>query len=337
MKVAVLILTWNAADAALQCLQSLAQQTRPPDKILVVDNASHDGTVEGIRRQFPEITLIRNSRNLGFAVGMNTGIRALQQLSDPPDIVALLNQDTILDPHWLGELVAPFEQGADIGAVGCKLRYPDGTIQHAGARLDWPRAIAHHIGAGEPDSGQYDEAQPYDIVTGAAIALRLAALDTVGLFDPGYTPAYYEDTDLCWRLRHHNYRILYAPKATLTHQESLSLRDETRRSSYYNRGRLRFILKSYAIADILGEFAHSERAFIAQHGHRREERALRWAYVETLLRLPDILHARNAFYPPTTAQETEELTRLLLDLKQAVTMSMYHRAQSTLDAFYTYE
>jgi GT2 family glycosyltransferase len=332
MNVAVLVLTWHAATTVMGCLETLARQRRVPDHILVVDNASQDDTVARIEQQFPNVSIIRNRHNLGYPVGMNTGLQALQALPEPPDIVALLNQDTLLEPAWLGELVAPFETDQQVGAVGCKIRYPDGTLQHAGVYLEWPRAVAQHVGWHEPDRGQHDQYQFCDIVTGAALALRMQALDRVGLFDPGYSPAYYEDTDLCWRLRRHGYRIAYTPKAVLTHYESLSIRDEATRSKYYNQGRLRFVLKTYELTDILGPFAESERSFIHEHGHTIEARALRWAYLETLANLPEILKARSVFYPPVADDEAKELTDLLIEFKHAVTRSLYHRARSTIDA-----
>lgn len=334
MKVAILVLTWNACDAALACLQTVAQQQRPADTVLVVDNASEDGTAEQVARHYPDVLLIRNPHNLGFAAGMNVGIRALQQHDDPPDVVVLLNQDTLLTPTWLEEIVKPLADNPQAGAVGCKILYPDGRIQHAGAYLEWPRAVAHHIGWHEQDSGQHDEQRTLDVVTGAALALRMDALRQVGVFDTGYTPAYYEDADLCWRLRQQNYQVVYAPRAVLTHHESLSLRDEVRRGSYYNRGRLRYVLKSYALADMLGPFAEAELAFVRQHGHRMEERALRFAYIATIGNLPDILRARSAFHPPLTAAEQQAVAHMLLLCKHEVAQSAYRRGQSTLDAFY---
>ncbi|NJN66746.1 MAG: glycosyltransferase family 2 protein, partial [Chloroflexaceae bacterium] len=167
MKVGLIVLTWNAAETAVECLKTVVEQQRAPDYMLVVDNASSDGTADRIAQEFPDIRLIRNPRNLGFSGGMNVGIRTLQDMPKPPDIVALLNQDTLLDHSWLGAIVAPFEGKPHLGAVGSKIRYPDGTIQHAGAYLKRPRRGAAH-GWHEPDTGQYDDSRPYDLVTGAA-------------------------------------------------------------------------------------------------------------------------------------------------------------------------
>src|SRR3712207_242617 len=173
MNVAVLVLAWNAAAAVAACLQTLARQQRAPDYTLVVDNASTDDTVECIEKQFGHVHLIRKETNMGYALGMNTGLQALQALPEPPDEVVLLNQDTLLEPDWLGELIIPFENDTHIGAVVCKIRYPDGTIQHAGKYLEWPRAVAQHVGWHEPDHGQYDQPRECDSVTAAAIGLRM--------------------------------------------------------------------------------------------------------------------------------------------------------------------
>ncbi len=330
MNVGVIILTWNARDAALACRASLAQQTHQPQHILVVDNASADDTVVRIRREYPDTWLIENKHNLGFAGGMNVGITALQALPEPPEIVVLLNQDTVLTPSWLREITAPFVD-PEVGAVGCKILYPDGTIQHAGKFLEWPRAVAQHVGWHERDLGQYDQPQTVEDVTAAAIALRMDALRSVGLLDPGYAPAYYEDSDLCWRLRRRSYSIVYAPNARLTHHESLSISDEVRRSQLYNRGRLRFVLKSYTLTDILGPFAESEREFIAEHGRGAEARALRWAYIETLVQLPGILQARAEFHPALSGDESAALAQLLLDLKRALAQALYQRGIAAIE------
>jgi GT2 family glycosyltransferase len=334
MKVALIVLTWNAADVAITCLDTVMHQSRRPDYIVVVDNASEDDTVARIQQRYRDILLLCNEQNLGFSEGMNTGIRALQELPEPPDLVLLLNQDTVLDPTWVEEITKPFQNDSEVGAVGSKILYSDGMIQHAGAYLEWPRAVAQHIGWHEPDHGQYDDPRPIEYVTGAAIALSMQALNTVGLFDPGYAPAYYEDTDLYWRLRRRNYQILYWPKATLKHHESLSIRDETKRSSFYNRGRLRFVLKTYRLEDILGPFADSEHAFIAQHGHTVEARALRWAYFQTILHLDDILQVRSEFHPPLSNAQKHELRQMLLGFKQALTTSLYRRARATIDTIH---
>jgi GT2 family glycosyltransferase len=332
MNIAVLVLTWNAAAVVQDCLRALHAQERLPDTLLVVDNASADDTVAQIEANYPDLWLLQNAHNLGFGQGMNVGIGAVSMLAAPPDIVVLLNQDTIVEPQWLGALEDAFEADAQAGAVGCKICYPDGSLQHAGVELEWPRAVAHHVGTGEPDNGQYDHSATYEAITGAALGLRMNALSRVGLFDSGYSPAYYEDTDLCWRLRQAGYTIRYAPDAVLTHYESLSLRDELTRSRYYNRGRLRFVLKSYSFPDLVGAFAESEQDFIRQHIHSLEANALRWAYIETIVRLPDILQARAAVSPVLTSDEVAAVADMLLTCKIMLASELRQRWYTTLDA-----
>lgn len=326
MSNAVLVLTWNGGEAAMRCLEAVAALDPPPARVLVVDNASSDGTAERVAARFPAFNLIRNPRNLGFAAGMNIGIKALLALDPPPESIVLLNQDTLVDPGWLGAITAPLAEDMRIAAVGCKIRYADGSIQHAGVRLDWQRAVVHHIGWREADTGQYDAPCDAEYLTAAAIALRAAALAEVGLFDEGFWPAYFEDIDLCWRLRRAGYLLRYEPRATLMHAESLSLRDPLTRSACYNRGRLRFVLKSYPLDDLEGPFVAAERAFLAEHGHNPEGRALRYAYSESLAALPDIVAARRALEPDLPSEAAERLRDLLLSLRRELAGAFYRRA-----------
>lgn len=332
MRSAVIVLTWNGGEPALRCLASLAALDPAPDQVLVVDNASADGTPARVAQQFPGFTLLQNQRNLGFSGGMNRGITALLAPAEPPDAIVLLNQDTAVDRGWLGAIVAPLAVDAAVGAVGCKIRYPDGTLQHAGVVLERPRALARHVGLHEPDAGQFDAPRDVEFVTAAAIALRVTALRQVGLLDEGYAPAYFEDLDLCVRLRRAGYSLRYAPRATLLHQESTSLRDELTRSAHYNRGRLRFVLKHWGLAELRGSFAAAERAFLHQHGNHPESRVLRWAYAETLAALPALVAARCEQEPELPADTVDQLRALILDLRRELARALFQRANACADA-----
>lgn len=324
MRSAVIVLTWNGGAEAIACLHRVSQLNPAPDIVLAVDNDSHDGTPDQIAALFPSFTLIRNAHNLGFAGGMNVGIRALLAHDPPPDIIVLLNQDTLVDREWLGAITAPFDD-PEIGAVGCKIRYPDGTIQHAGLALDWPLALSRHVGRYEPDRGQYDAPRDVEYITFAAVALRRQALEHVGLFDEGYYPAYFEDVDLCVRLRRAGYRIRYEPRATLVHREATSQQDRLTHSALFHHGRLRFVFTTYTIDEITGPFAEAERLLIERLVRVSEERALRWAYDRILSALPGILHARREIDPDPPSDALIRLRTLLFALQRTVNQYVHQR------------
>jgi GT2 family glycosyltransferase len=316
MKAAVIVLSWNGADDLPACLDALLAQEGAEAEVLVVDNGSADGSAALVRERYPAVRLVENGRNLGFSAGMNVGMRLVREAPEPPDAIVLLNQDTIVASDWLGNLLAPFEQNARIGAVGCKIFYPDGrTLQHAGAWLETARAVPHHYGYGERDNRQYDQPRAVEYVTGAAIALRMGALDEVGLFDEGYSPAYFEEIDLCWRLRRAGYLVHYAPTATLRHAESSSTSDPVRLNALVNRNRLRFVVKTYPAARIWGEFLIAERARLAMLTQGLEARMLRRAYLEGILASDEWIAARAHFYP-VDAGEARRLGRLCADLRR---------------------
>lgn len=331
MKCVVLILAWNGGDVLQHCLERVLALTPAADQVMVVDNASRDGSADQVARYFPAVTLLRNEANLGFSGGMNVGLRTLMAQPEPPDAVLLLNQDTLVDPGCLAALSSALHENPLLGAVGCKIRYPDGTIQHAGVYLERPRAIVQHVGWHQPDDGRFDQPTEMPFVTGAALGLRRSVLEQVGLFDEGYAPAYFEDIDLLWRIGRAGYRVGYEPRATLVHHESLSLPDSLMRSALYNRGRLRFVLKSYSLEDLLGPFAQAEQRFIQQHARYAEGRVLRWAYNETLASLTDLVVARRAIEPDLPASVLPLMHQLVRELRQALADTLYNQATATAE------
>ncbi|MBP1464700.1 glycosyltransferase family 2 protein [Candidatus Chloroploca sp. M-50] len=316
MRVAVLVLSWNAADALCACLAAVLRQQRPADKLLVVDNASADASVARVATTFPEVEILVNARNLGFAGGMNVGLRSLLAASPPFDVAVLLNQDTLVDPGWLAGLLAPLDE-PQVAAVGSKIRYPDGRLQHAGALLEWPLGLVRHVGLGEPDQGQYESLRDYELLTGAALALRLSALVEVGLFDEGFWPAYYEDVDLCWRLARARYRLVYAPAATLTHQESHSTRDEVTRMTYYHRGRLRYLFKRITVDQLTRSFLPAEMTYLATRIASPEARALRRAYADIRDTVAELC-AAHAFFHPDESDISTHLPAILARVQHTI-------------------
>ncbi len=178
----VIVPTWNAGALIDDCLASISAQLAGADELIVIDNASHDGTPDHIADRFPHVKLVRLSENTGFAGGVNCGL----QLARGDELI-LINQDVVLRADCLAALSAQLANGPAI--VGCKLLYPDGvTIQHAGGIIRWPRAIADHYGYRQADDGRWDTVTEVDYVTGAVFAFNRAVLETIGLLDEGFYP-----------------------------------------------------------------------------------------------------------------------------------------------------
>jgi GT2 family glycosyltransferase len=280
----VIVINWNGAAFLNVCLESLLAEAAAEDEIIVVDNASTDNSVELVRSHFPDVRLLCNKRNLGYAGGANVGLRAARG-----DVLILLNPDVQVHAGWLITLKDTLKDKI-VGIAGCKLLYPgDEIIQHAGGIINFPLALADHYGYRQRDDGQWDQEREVDYVTGAAFALRRDILNEVGFFDEKFYPAYYEEADLCFRVRGAGYRILYAPGAVATHYEHALL--EERSCNYlhfFHRNRLRFVLKHLSPGEFISSSVPAERERLAQGLPLNERRALSCAYLLMMMAYPDL-------------------------------------------------
>ncbi|MFP6664550.1 MAG: glycosyltransferase family 2 protein [Deltaproteobacteria bacterium] len=314
----IVVLAWNGADQIGACLEAVLACEGEPSDIIVVDNGSTDDSREVAKLAAPMAKLLALPENLGFAGGMNAGLDDFLGREHAPEVLILLNQDTAVDRGWYQAITAPFGTAADIGVVGCKIYYPDGkTLQHAGASIEPARAITTHIGAGETDAGRYDVARDCEYVTGAAMAVRSAALRKTGPLDAGFFPAYYEEVDLCLRMRDAGYRVRYEPSATLRHAESTSLPENFRRYAVAHRNRLRFVVKNYTWPDLWETFLPAERAHAAAIGHDLELATLRQAYLGAILGMEEWIIARRTRHE-VSDEQAAELRSLFGDLRREI-------------------
>ncbi len=220
--IAVIVLTWNGRALTLECLASLEAVTTPNVRVMVVDNASTDGTVDAIRDRYGDrVTVVATGANLGFAGGNNAGIR--RALDEGADFILLLNNDTRVDPAFLDALVGPMPGAPEVGITGPKIYYdsPPDRLWFAGGAISMWRGTARHIGIRETDRGQYDTPRSVDYISGCALLTRRAVFERVGLLDESYT-AYFEDADLCMRARRAGFEIRYVPAAKVWHKISAS-------------------------------------------------------------------------------------------------------------------
>lgn len=216
-QVCVIILNWNGKEDTLHCLRSLQEVDYPRYQVVVVDNASDDGSPEAIRAAFPAVELIVNESNLGFSAGNNEGIQ--YALQSGADYVLLLNNDTQVDRMVLTALVRTCEADPAVGLASPKVFYFDRphVIYYAGARRGWLPLLPRLIGVEEEDRGQYEQLEEVDYIWGQAMLIKREVIESVGLLDPRFF-MYYEDADYCLRAKRAGYKVVYVPTALVWHQ-----------------------------------------------------------------------------------------------------------------------
>jgi len=212
----IIILNSNRREDTLACLESLSQSTYKNFEAIVLDNNSTDGSLDAIRSAFPKVQLIDLIENLGYAGNNNVGIK--EALKQGAEWVLVLNEDTILDPTCLVELVKVGESDSMIGIVGPMVYHhnePD-VIQSAGGMLGkyW-KSI--HLGKDELDQGQFNEPHPVEWISGCAILVRSNAIKQAGMLDKDYF-IYWEETEWCIRIGRAGWKIMNVPQAKIWHK-----------------------------------------------------------------------------------------------------------------------
>jgi GT2 family glycosyltransferase len=231
----IILLSFNGAHHLEVSLASLLASDYPNFRILVVDNRSHDHSAALVRRKFPEVELIENEKNYGFAGGMNIGIR--RAMAHQADYVLLVNQDTSFDRECLSQLVTGALTSSRIG-LAVPMLFEYGTNHLAEAFINW---LKGNLGAGAQNPEKLAANPVHDVrdVAGAAMLISRKTLEAVGLFDPFYF-AYSEESDLCRRLLFHDFRIVLCPRARFWHKTLFT----SLKKKLIDRARLIFALKN---------------------------------------------------------------------------------------------
>lgn len=225
--ISVVVVNWNGRRYLRDCLIALNAQTYPRREVILVDNASTDGSAEYVAAEFPEVHLIRMETNAGFAAANNLGFHAAQG-----EFIATLNNDTQADPDWLSELIKGMCSVDRVGMCASKMLFADSpeVINSAGVSMDiagfaWDRE------GGRQDTE--DEDRPLEVFgpcAGAALYSR-SLLEAVGGFDEDYF-IYLEDVDMAWRARWLGWRCLYVPTAKVWHIHSAAMIDGSPLKNY---------------------------------------------------------------------------------------------------------
>lgn len=245
-RIAVVIVTWQSHDAVLRCLAALRDGSNEALDVVVVDNASTDGTAAAIHEAFPAVRVIEAGANLGFGVACNRGAA----VTSAPWLL-FLNPDAEPRPGALGTLVARAASEPRASAAGPLTRFPDGSPQLSFGPdltpLSEPRQRRRVRGVARRDPEILAEVTALvrqggdrDWVSGACLLVRRAAFDAVGGFDEGYF-LYEEDADLCRRLREHGGRVLHVAEAEVVHAGGASMAVAGSRTRVaYHRSHVRY-------------------------------------------------------------------------------------------------
>jgi GT2 family glycosyltransferase len=218
----VVVLSWNGRDDTLACLRSIEALERPRPQVVCVDNGSTDGSVAAVRAEFPDVELIENGTNLGFATGNNVGIR--YALDRGAEWVVLVNNDAELAPDAIAAFRRAAREHPRAGILGGKVlfRDPPDRIWFAGQRINLRLGYSGRPrGYGRLDGPEYSEVVPVDRAVGALMALSREAITAVGSLDDDLF-AYVEDVDLCVRVRRRGLEVLLVPAARAWHGVSAS-------------------------------------------------------------------------------------------------------------------
>ncbi|KOS66618.1 glycosyl transferase family 2 [Lysinibacillus contaminans] len=256
MDLSIVIVNYNTKKLTIDCIQSvLNSKLNFQYEIFVVDNASSDGSVEKIKKIFPHVYVISNKENAGFSKANNQAIKECNGR-----YVLLLNSDTIVNKDTLDEMIRFMDGEMNVGAVGCEVNLPDGTLDKACHRgFPTPEASFYYmIGLAKkfPNSPKYNsyhksymnmsEVHDIDCLVGAFMMVRREAFEQVGLLDEEFF-MYGEDIDWCYRIKEFGWRIVYNPTVSITHYKGASSRRKPFKIVYeFHRAMYLFHKKHFA-------------------------------------------------------------------------------------------
>lgn len=242
--ITVVVVNWDLQNETTRCLQSL-QHLDFPCRVVVVDNGSTDGSADYIADRFPQVQLIRLRENLGFGAGCNKAIA--RALADPEcDFIFLLNNDVVVHPRAISEIVRVAQAHPQVGILGPKVycRERPNTIWYAGAHMRWGVLSFAQPGRYQEDRGQFGQIREVDCVFGAAMLVRRDVFEQVGVFDERFF-LYLEDIDFCLRARAAGFSLLFVPQSHVWHRGSGSTASDPALRRYYMAKSTAYFLRKH--------------------------------------------------------------------------------------------
>ncbi|MEO0164981.1 MAG: glycosyltransferase family 2 protein [candidate division WOR-3 bacterium] len=263
-QVSIVIVNWNSALDTITCIESLQRCSYVDFDLIVVDNGSQPEDVNLLEERCGRcVKIIRNETNLGFAGGVNKGIATALKNDSP--FILLLNNDTVVDPEFLEILISHMVADPEIGIATPKINYysAPAKIWSAGGYISKLRASGFSYGEGRGEA-KFSLPRTVTFASGCCMLIRTEMLKKVGLFDENYF-LYLEDSDFCYRVVHHGYKILYVPESRIFHKVNMTSKKKsavlplyytTRNRLYFARkflGNMFFLSAAYLMVTLLGK------------------------------------------------------------------------------------
>ncbi len=232
-KIYIILLNWNNEEDTIECIKSLKKINYNNYKIIVVDNGSEEASILKIENKYPDLFIIKNKSNLGFAGGNNIGIK--YAVNNDADYVLLINNDTTVDENFLTELIEVGEADEENGLMGSKIYFHSekNRIWFAGGKVNWLKNKGTHIGLDETDKGQYDKIKEVDYLTGCCLLVKKEVVEKIGVLEEDYF-LYYEDTDFSLRAQNVGYKCMYVSESKIYHKISRSTKPGSASYIYYH-------------------------------------------------------------------------------------------------------
>ncbi|HBM84623.1 MAG TPA: hypothetical protein DD459_13220 [Halieaceae bacterium] len=258
--VSIIVPVHNNYSTTENCLSSILAHTDGVSyEVLVADDASSDATTS-IASRMQNIRVVRQDQNLGF---LHNCKRAAEEATG--QYLLFLNNDTAVCKGWLEPLVNQLKCNPYVGIAGPKLLFPDGTLQEAGG-IVWNDGSAWNYGrCDDPLKPEYEYVKEVDYISGACLMIRATLWHQLGGFDERFSPAYYEDTDLCFAVREAGFKVVYEPRSSVFHFEGVSNGTDIAKGvkRYQAENRRKFRDKWASVLD-RENFANGERVFLAR-------------------------------------------------------------------------
>jgi len=235
-KTAVVILNWNGTKFLRQYLPSVVDYSLPSAEVFVIDNASTDESIAFIQQNFPQIHIVTNDRNYGFAQGYNEGLKHIDA-----EYYCLLNSDVEVSPDWLEGIISFMDNNKDVAVCQPKLLsylHKD-EFEYAGAaggfidKYGYPFCRGRLFTCMEKDKGQYDDIAELFWATGACMFVRSDIYRSLGGLDDDFF-THMEEIDFCWRVKNAGYRVMCYPKSVVYHYGGVTLQTGSPKKTYYN-------------------------------------------------------------------------------------------------------